>query len=147
MLKINASSVVVGAMLAVGAMLVMGQAGPQPQYVSWGPPKAGVVNVFLPGSTAVPPGGLVLYQVPPDRWLTVTYAKGFATGGSAMRIAEDLGGVITEKGYLYSSAPYGIDVSITGWVFRPGSSVVITNLAGAPYSLDAFNLIGYQTRD
>mgnify|MGYP000878041440 CR=1 FL=1 len=81
MIKLNGSSLVLGAALAVGVMFVMGQGGPaQPQYVSWGPPKAGVVNIFIDSAFTTPPNGYVsVYQVPPDRWVTITDAQIAAT--------------------------------------------------------------------
>lgn len=133
-------------------MLLMGQAGPaQPQYVSWGPPKAGVVNIFDPAGLTVPASGSVLvYQVPQDRWLTVTAMGGSTSCGTMLRVAEEYSGALLEKGFLDGSgiANGGLDGrDAVGWVFRPGSRVMIVNAATVPCPYLHLQIIGYQTRD
>lgn len=150
MLKLHVSSVVLGAVLATGAFLLMSQAGPGVPYGSWGPPKTGVVNVYNAQGGTVPPGGsLVVFSVPTDRWLTLTGASAagncvpdLQTGSTlTFRFAELFAGNITVKGVsLATDSP-------VGWVFRPGSQVVVTNVGSGTCSVDSYDLIGYQTRD
>jgi hypothetical protein len=106
-----------------------------------------------PGSSST----LVVYTVPGDRWLTITDAQAAVTafggcpgGGNyrTVRWAERYNGVITEKGYAASARetftnacgfgtgqshtgqlglPFTPSGSEVGWVFRPGSEVVLIN--------------------
>ena len=154
MLKLNISSVALGALLATGAFLLMSQAGPGVPYGSWGPPKSGVVNIFQPatGVPIAPGASLVLYTVLPDRWLIITAAKAQAVGcalsGSAeFRFAEQLGATITEKGPATGFSDAFSSGSAVGWVFRPGSQVVITNVGTATCQIGQLSVLGYQTRD
>lgn len=152
--KFHASSIATGALLSLGLLVLLGQASPQSTYASWGPPKQGVINVFNVPGADVPPGGLVvLFQVPPDRWLTITGAwvnGGCVSPGSgepSLRFAEQLGGVTVEKGWAgYPAAGFSTD-SPVGWVFRPGSQVVVTNASPNGCSFSRYGLTGYQTRD
>lgn len=151
-ITISPVSLVLGAVFAAGLFLVMGQAAPT-SFGTWGPPKKGVVNVFnSPGSPVPASGSVVLFQVPQDRWLTITNASisgvGCACSGySCLRFAEELGGVVIEKGYAgYSPSGLTTD-SAVGWVFRPGSRFIIWNQDTSPCSFASVSFLGYETRD
>lgn len=163
-ITISPISLVLGALLTLGLFLVMGQAGPS-SFGTWGPPKKGVVNIFRAPGSSIPSGGVfVAYQVPNDRWLTITGVQAGTAGcpcsvgpqGSAPCLvwAEQLSGVVVEKGHVANvgssgglNTNPGLAGSALGWVFRPGSQVVIRNNDVAPCSVYDFSLIGYETRD
>jgi hypothetical protein len=150
-----------GAALATCALMLMSQVGVPSNPGSWGPPKKGVVNLLenFQSTTLpiVPPGGeYVVYTVPQDRWLTITLCGASAriTVGSStsntLAWGESLGGNFSPKGYA-AGINAGSDV---GWVFRPGSQVVLKEVGGVlipgqSYSneLFGFSLTGYSTRD
>lgn len=153
-------SLLLGVLLAVGLFLVMGQAGPT-SYGTWGPPKKGVVNVFQPNSVSIPPGGAhVVYQVPSDRWFTATGV--FALNGATMdlRWSEGFSGVFADKGFAMYTLPqvsFGDTQNLminpqaaggtVGWVFRPGSEVVLRNVGSLPATVQYHALTGYESRD
>jgi len=166
-----------GAALAAGALLLMSQAGVPSSVGSWVPRKA-VVNVFeyFPNNApiVVPPGQeYVVHSVPTDRWLTVT-----ACTASALTVTqpgpsygltptlvwgEKYNGTFIPKGPLGlfgaerdQLPPYqpGTD---GGWVFRPGSEVVLKESGGPSgwpvtsipmqNEIRTLSLTGYYTRD
>jgi len=130
---------------------------------SWGPPKKSIVNVFAEAGATIPAGGhFVVYQVPNDRWLTITSTTAnsqgclcpWPSGGTApcLRWAELSGGVYREKGFGTAGdtqahhSPSGVGDPV-GWVFRPGSQVVIRNIDASPCAVWEFSLMGYESRD
>lgn len=148
---LHVPSLLVGVVGLAVVAVSMSQVAP-PMTSSWGPPKKGVVNIFNNPGGFVPAGGsTVVYQVPSDRWLTVTSASTYLGGGClcggwpCLRWAEQLGGVVTEKAYAGNS-PFVAQGEV-GWVFRPGSQVVISNVDVSPCYFERFSLIGYETRE
>jgi hypothetical protein len=152
-IRISPLSLVVGALLAFGLFLVMGQAGPSTD-VSWGPLKKGMVNIFQVQTVPMPAGAShVVYQVPADRWLTVTGTAVNNDGGNDMLWSEVLAGVLQDKGVAGIDAtqslpttPAGSGAAV-GWVFRPGSQVVIRNAGTSGHQISRVCLIGYESRD
>ncbi len=167
-----------GAALACGALFLMSQAGGPASYGSWGPPQKGVVHLVegYEGSWApiaqLPVGGqeYVVYTVPPDRWLTVTAVEILSRGSSGspaqLLWGETFGGNFTQRGSTdgndWNSGQLGTGATVaspakfpppvTGWVFRPGSEVVVRRPTGDPYinqavSIFQLALSGYTTRD
>ena len=65
----------------------------------------------------------------------------------SLRFAELFEGVPSEKGWAgFNAAPFSTD-SPVGWVFRPGSQIVVTNASTTNCSFSRYGLAGYQTRD
>lgn len=116
----------------------------------------------------------VVYTVPPDRWLTVTAAEIYAMRFSnnswtpvQLLWGEKFGGNFTQRGWadgqplassnvLTSGTPVASPAlfppPVTGWVFRPGSEVVVRRAPGDPFinqavSIFQLALSGYTTRD
>ena len=156
------SAFALGALLTLGVFVLTSQTLPS-SYTSWGPPKKSILNIFKAPGGSIPGGGaLVIHQVPPDRWLTLTgvYANaagcmcpGGPTGSDpCLRWAEQYAGIVTEKGWAigvttelnFNPAAAG---STLGWVFRPGSQVIVRNVDGSACALHDYSLIGYETRD
>jgi len=164
-----------GAALAAGALFLMSQAGGPSSYGSWGPPRKGVVHLveggfpFVQTPFAQVPAGqqeFVIYTVPPDRWLTVTAAdiqiRETAQGGNVVPVlwGEKFGGNFTPRGWAWGSG-WGIGMEgnpaltpppVAGWVFRPGSDVVVRRAPTDPSANNAwfihnFSLSGYTSRD
>lgn len=153
-------SLALGALVAVGLFIVMGQASPA-SYASWGPPKKGIVNIFEPQQSIIPGNGtLTIYQVPTDRWLTVTSVSLNASNLDRLRWSEVLGGTVQDKGFAAQADPFtgGAEARTAlftpeaaggtiGWVFRPGSQVVLRNTDNSPAYVYRHALLGYETRD
>ncbi len=157
-----------GAAIATGALFLMSQAvPPTPNHSgSYGPPKKNVVNIFeMPTNPIVltPGQELVIYTVPSDRWLTVTACDaraGIVQGWGLPKWGESYGGTFNPKGFadngglsIYGqtgqlpaiSSPPGGDV---GWVFRPGSQLVIRNPSTfSNAGVDGYAVIGYLSRE
>jgi hypothetical protein len=151
-----------GAALATCALFLMSQGiPPSGSHYSgtWGPPKKNVVNLFeeFTNSVTIQPGAeYVVYTVPADRWLTVTQLGAYAgTAGvnSVLRWAESYSGSLDIKGRVYDG---GLDYQTPlycsprteiGWVFRPGSQVVLKSSSSGPLNLSSFSLIGYLSRE
>lgn len=158
--RISPFSLVLGALFTLGLFLVMGQAGPT-SFGSWGPPKKAIVNIFEPSvaSPMIPPNGhLLVYQVPSDRWLTVTSVFASTNNQDSARWSEVSGGVVSDKGLAFTFEPTSQDAhslavspasagGAIGWTFRPGSEVVISNVSGGPLTVSRYALIGYESRD
>lgn len=164
-----------GAALACGALFLMSQAGGPASYGSWGPPKKGVVHLLegydgynSPPFAQLPAGQLefVIYTVPPDRWLTVTAAEiSTRLEGQSGNVAPVLwgeksagnftlrgNGGFTLGGGAVPASPAMFPPPVTGWVFRPGSDVVVRRMTGDPtannaWNIQSFALSGYTTRD
>ena len=150
-----------GAALAAGALFLMSQAGVPSGSWGWGPPKKGVVNLIENFQVTTPPivpagGSYVVYTVPPDRWFTVTSCGASAritvgsSTGNTLAWGESFGGSFSPKGYT-AGLNAGGEV---GWVFRPGSQVVLQEVGGVLYTgssypneLYGFSLTGYSTRE
>ncbi len=154
-----------GAGVALSAVFLMSQGGTvQPSSAwPWPPARQNVVHVFERGNStgvgvalpSVPSGGVInVYNVPTDRWLTITQAE---AGTSFMVWAEMSGGVLDEKGAVDSGSSTGDSPSRLlhspgrnaelGWVFRPGSTVVLLNTAASTQSPGYYAFIGYETRN
>ena len=168
-----------GVALAAGALFLMSQSGVPSSTGSWVPRKA-VLNVFEyfhnTASIMVLPGqDYVVSSVPNDRWLTITACSASAltvphpgSGGSygfvpSLIWGEKYNGSFTPKGPL---GAYGADTSYLppyqpgeggGWVFRPGSEVVLRESGGlngwpvpsisVANEIRSLSLTGYYTRD
>ena len=153
-----------GAGVALSAVFLMSQGGTgQPSSAwPWPPARQNVVHVFERGNqfasgngygTPLPPipsgGTLAVYTVPPDRWLTIVQAEG---GVPFMVWGEQFGGTLTDKGAMDSGGTTRLIASPgrnaeLGWVFRPGSTVVLKNTSSSPDSPVYYSFIGYETRN
>ena len=149
-----------GAGVALSAVFLMSQGGTvQPSSAwLWPPARQNVVHVFERGNSTgfgtplpeVPAGGtLNVYNVPSDRWLTIVQAEG---GFPSMIWCEQLSGVLKEKGAMELGGTTRLLISPgrnaeLGWVFRPGSTVVLKNTATSPVSPGYYSFIGYETRN
>jgi hypothetical protein len=155
--QVHPLSVLVGLALGGTCLLSMSQLSVAKQ--PWGPPKANIVNIFEePANVTILPGAsLDLYDVPNNRWLTVTGVAATGNQVPIARWAEDLNGVVTNKGKcLYSgntaladapgSTPQDCGGAV-GWTFRPGSKVVLNNVGGADIQVSSYALIGYLSRE
>jgi len=179
-LRVSLCALAGGATVVLAALALMSQSSIAVGAGNWGPPKKGIVNVFVDQPIVIAPGGThTVYTVLPDRWLTVTSvgleagvstsptSVGYAMDGTLvdrnLRWSESVAGAVEHKGYARNAvftllnggnvdrhSPLTTPESaggIVGWTFRPGSSVVITNLGTAAVTLDSYVLLGYQTRD
>jgi len=154
-----------GAGVALSAVFLMSQGGTvQPSSAwPWPPARQNVVHVFERGvaagyGTPLPPipggGTLSVYTVPPDRWLTIAQAEAVT---SPLVWAEMHGGALHEKGAVDSGTTTGESPTRLfhspgrnpelGWVFRPGSTVVLKNTSSSPESPGYYAFIGYETRN
>ena len=149
-----------GAGVAHSTVFLMSQGGTvQPSSAwPWPPARQNVVHVFERGNSTgfgtplpeIPAGGtLAVYTVPLDRWLTIVQAEG---GVPFMVWSEQFGGVLTEKGASESIGSTRLIASPgrnaeLGWVFRPGSTVVLKNTSSSPESPVYYAFIGYETRN
>lgn len=157
-LAIHRTSLAVGLLIGLASWISMSQIA-IPRAPTWGPPKEDIVNLYFADyqlPVIIPPGGFApVFEVPQDRWLTVT---GAWTGGLSVGYwAEELGGVVTLKGVAdgygggtsaTSDAPHRTPQECggaVGWVFKPGSRVVFQSSGGAG-SVSEYSLIGYLAR-
>jgi hypothetical protein len=153
----------IGAAIATGALFLMSQSvpPPSPYYSGAYPARKNVVNLFaqFPGGTTIlaPGQEFVVYTVPSDRWLTVTACDAFSNTSARMEWGETNGGVFTSKGFADSNHLNGVATSSAytpigtevGWVFAPGSQLVIKNptTASGNYSLYWYSVTGYLSRE
>jgi hypothetical protein len=103
-------------MAALAAFLLMSQSSVAVGPGNWGPPKKGMVNVFVDQPTIIPPGGShTVFTVLPDRWLTVTsvgieagvndnpastsYSNETQLMDRSLRWSEVFAGAVEHKGY------------------------------------------------
>jgi hypothetical protein len=149
-----------GAGVTLSAVFLMSQGGTGQPSSSWPwpPARSAIVHVFERGNqagygTPLPqiPGGasLPIYTVPSDRWLTIVQAEG---GVPYMVWGELLGGVLEEKGAMDHGGTTRLLLSPgrnaeLGWVFRPGSTVVLKNTSTSAESPGYYAFIGYETRN
>jgi hypothetical protein len=154
-----------GAGVALSAVFLMSQGGTgQPSSAwPWPPARQNVVHVFERGNSTgfgtplpeIPAGGtLAVYTVPPDRWLTIVQAEAVV---SHLVWAETLGGALHERGAVDSGTTTGESptrlfhspgrIPELGWVFRPGSTVVLKNTSTSPSSPGYYAFLGYETRN
>lgn len=151
--RVSPASLAVGVLLTVGVFFAMGQAGPYTPGTSWGPPKKSIVNLFDDQVLPVPGSGeRVVYDVPADRWFTVTGVS-VSPGNSALRWAEKYQGLAYQKGFAELDPAHSISATPAGgggeigWTFRPGSQVVIRNFSAAPIGVGHISVVGYESRD
>lgn len=105
--------------------------------------------VQLYGQADIPVGGeVVLYSVPTDKWLVVVArSNAWFSNEAPVTLLERFGGVDTERsrtgstGNVLNSGPGAADG--LGWVFQPGSVVVISNHHQSNSADVAWSLIGY----
>jgi hypothetical protein len=154
-----------GAGVALSAVFLMSQGGTgQPSSAwPWPPARQNVVHVFERGNSTgfgtplpeVPAGGtLNVYTVPSDRWLTIVQAE---ADTSPLIWVEVHAGAVYEKGAVDSGATTGESPNRLihspgknpelGWVFRPGSAVVLKNTSTSPVFPGYYSFIGYETRN
>jgi hypothetical protein len=100
-----------------------------------------------------------VFAVPNDRWLVllpnhsqITACTPFAVqtpGGNYGELYENSGGILNyrstagvQTGWVPSSGESAPSLSLLGWVFSPGSRVVIKNHGPSPGNLQ-YNFFGY----
>jgi hypothetical protein len=129
----------IGAAIATGALFLQSQAVPptSPNYSGAYPARKNVVNLFVQNVAIPSQQEAVIYTVPLDRWLTVTDCQAsFNYSNGIPHWGEINGGSYTTRGIagagaqgaygngLIYSTPVGSQV---GWVFPPGSQLVLRN--------------------
>lgn len=145
----------IGAAIATGALFLMSQSVPptSPNYSGAYPARKNVVNIFNWNGGTIPFGQeIVVYTVPSDRWLTVTDCQAYTTGGTVTDWGENNGGLFIARGIAgaaSSSYAYHTPVgSQVGWVFPPGSVLVLKN-TGSTQTINWYwyYVTGYLSRE
>ena len=101
-------------------------------------------------------GGLSLSQTTTDSYPTRWFKWGEQFAGSFAAKGAAYGPPNSQQSYAAgygpsATGPMGLPFSPAGseigWVFRPGSQVIVKNTSSAPRSYYGWSVIGYQTRD
>jgi len=142
MLQIHVRSAVAGVLAVVLVVLALGAAqirvNPPPAAInhsstcpqsSWPPHPEDIVNSTFEAS-GIPPGGSVeVYRVPMNRWFVLVDCM--TNYQADFELVEDLGGetrvILDREAIHYNHDGSAGRMSSLGYVFRPGSSVVLRN--------------------
>jgi hypothetical protein len=117
----------------------------------WPPRPSEIVNISsanlqLP-STIASGASIVVYAVPSDESLVIVSCSPINSSSGGIEIAEDLGGVLTQKfGSPFADGFFASVNSPIGYTFRPGSNVVFKNTAAQSVSSGIFTMLGYLAR-
>jgi len=154
-----------GLSLALISMFLMSQGGVVPSTTTWPPARKQVFNLADTSISISPGQAVVVYAVPPDRWLTITEidvfgGSGTSAGQGRASVFESFGGVDTLKipewsmdlntgggTSFWGTTRFALATKHPelGWVFRPGSQVKF--VAGITMNELNYRLMGYESRN